>query len=503
MQLFVLLILIPQYTPGFYNSKLADAAIDELPSTYVDQTIANPNLSVATPDTYSLENNAATTGLSQDINSENADVLNINNLRNSKAKASYVRSACLTGIARSYAKALALYQNDKVHNAQLGSQTATNCTTNYTYVAENIMAQDTESHAFHLMTNITVAPVAAVACGDRSTILDARVPPNPACSAYPSGYPYGFKYVGVGAYKNGGKVYIVQDFAGCNSTCRNLPAPLGQGSIYPNQLRLGQTLHLGDKIESGSGPYLILQNDGNLVAFAAGGTPVWATGTNGKGATHATFQTDGNLVIFTANNGVLWASSTNGKGADHVIIQKDANVVIANSGGGALWSWKTGLIAPSGCINPTGGLSLRLDRTDRGVDYYTGTSQAVRAICSGVIQSLHVPGWPGDSAYIQYKLTSYPAGHPELLGKCIYMAEYLNNMQKSIGQSVNAGDVLAYIHGDTEWGWSASPGVPSSPKALNDGPTDAGNAFARLTLLLGGQVRDNPGSGALFAGTSC
>ena len=212
-----------------------------------------------------------------------------------------------------------------------------------------MMAQDTEGHAFLVMTTITGSSVAKVACGDRSTILDTRVPNNAACSTYPTGYPYGFKYVGVGAYRNtNGLVYIVQYFAGCNSACGSLPIPLGQGSIFPNQMRTGEVLKRGEQIRSGNGYRMVLQaTDGNLVILSPSNKAVWASGTNGKGADNVTFGDGGNLVIFTASNKAkLWESKIAGNGGGHLALTNDGNLAIYNANLVALWSSKTGLIAP-------------------------------------------------------------------------------------------------------------------------------------------------------------
>jgi len=78
-----------------------------------------------------------------------------------------------------------------------------------------------------------------------------------------------------------------------------------------NTLRLnaGQRLYKGQKIEVAGKGYLILQNDGNLVAYDAANTPKWATGTYGKVVTHVIMQADGNLVIYF-NSNPIWASNT-------------------------------------------------------------------------------------------------------------------------------------------------------------------------------------------------
>jgi len=160
--------------------------------------------------------------------------------------------------------------------------------------------------------------------------------------------------------------------------------------------------------------------------------------------------------------------------------------------------------SPGACVNPVAGEAATPQRTDRGVDYDIENNQPVRAICSGIIQSLYNSGWPG-GAYIQYKLTSYPSGHPELLNKCIYMAEHITPTV-SIGTPVKAGDVIGYANGSQEWGWSTNPGVTSSPKNTGaDLPTLAGNAMARFLRSLGAPTGyiPSPVSGPFVDGTPC
>ena len=102
---------------------------------------------------------------------------------------------------------------------------------------------------------------------------------------------------------------------------------------------LWQTSTAGDGYSS---PYLLSQNDGNLVLYGAAGVPLWSAGTNWasnvgstgdpaglvygdtlnngatlystNGAYHLTMQSDGNLVLYDAS-GALWQSGTSGDGA--------------------------------------------------------------------------------------------------------------------------------------------------------------------------------------------
>jgi hypothetical protein len=57
--------------------------------------------------------------------------------------------------------------------------------------------------------------------------------------------------------------------------------------------------------------YLVLQGDGNLVAYQNGGAAVWASNTAGSGAGWLYVQSDGNLVLYSGSRAV-WASNTVG-----------------------------------------------------------------------------------------------------------------------------------------------------------------------------------------------
>ncbi|MBP0715989.1 S8 family serine peptidase [Burkholderia sola] len=72
---------------------------------------------------------------------------------------------------------------------------------------------------------------------------------------------------------------------------------------------------------------LVMQGDGNLVLYpSTGGQALWATGTQGTGATRAVMQADGNLALYTAANKAVWSTQTNNPGT-FLAVQDDGNVV--------------------------------------------------------------------------------------------------------------------------------------------------------------------------------
>ena len=108
----------------------------------------------------------------------------------------------------------------------------------------------------------------------------------------------------------------------------------------PDRLLPGQGLLPGQHIKSLDGRFtLILQTDGNLVAYGPRNNPIWASNTNGHGNVwSAIMQGDGNFVVYDAHAKALWATGTNGKGGQSLIMQSDGNVVLYNPENHALWA---------------------------------------------------------------------------------------------------------------------------------------------------------------------
>lgn len=86
--------------------------------------------------------------------------------------------------------------------------------------------------------------------------------------------------------------------------------------------------------------HLTMQSDGNFVLYGPT-TAIWATNTNGSGATRATMQGDGNLVVSTSAGVVVWASGTNGNPCARLLVQNDGNMVIYSADDVAIWTTNT------------------------------------------------------------------------------------------------------------------------------------------------------------------
>jgi len=121
-------------------------------------------------------------------------------------------------------------------------------------------------------------------------------------------------------------------------------------------------INVNESITSNNGEYtLILQSDGNLVLYKAGGTALWSTSTFGQTASYATQQTDGNFVLY-GSSGALWASNTDGNQGTTLVVQDDGNLVIYGSSG-ALWASNTVNLPPSS-VNPIVTKEYELGSTD-------------------------------------------------------------------------------------------------------------------------------------------
>lgn len=63
---------------------------------------------------------------------------------------------------------------------------------------------------------------------------------------------------------------------------------------------------------------LIMQGDGNLVAYDSGGVPRWATGTNGQGPApyRLTLKNNRSAVVTDSSNAILWDTQTGGQSTE-------------------------------------------------------------------------------------------------------------------------------------------------------------------------------------------
>ena len=65
---------------------------------------------------------------------------------------------------------------------------------------------------------------------------------------------------------------------------------------------------------------LTMQGDGNLVLYAPGSIPVWASKTAGHDGAQLAMQADGNLVVAVPGGRPLWAAGTGGHSGSMLIL---------------------------------------------------------------------------------------------------------------------------------------------------------------------------------------
>ena len=99
-------------------------------------------------------------------------------------------------------------------------------------------------------------------------------------------------------------------------------------------LLAGQSISAGRDI-------LTMQADGNLVLYAPGSIPVWASNTAGHGGAQLVMQADGNLVVAAPGGRPLWAAGTGGHSGSVLILRADGDAVLDAPGNVTLWSTNT------------------------------------------------------------------------------------------------------------------------------------------------------------------
>ncbi len=184
------------------------------------------------------------------------------------------------------------------------------------------------------------------------------------------------------------------------------PATAGAGT---DRLTAGERLYANQYLVSRNGQYVLrMQGDGNLVIYAPGNVPVWATGT--RGAAFLGNQGDGNLVVYTTAtpHAPLWASNTAGNGFSTLVMQDDGNLVLYRDTGGVTWASNT---VQSGAIQPvsgtvTGVMSNRCTSYDAdhyGVDIGTGAATPpIVATARGTVIAKGYDSGQGNYVHIQH-----------------------------------------------------------------------------------------------------
>jgi hypothetical protein len=103
----------------------------------------------------------------------------------------------------------------------------------------------------------------------------------------------------------------------------------------------GQILYAGQSVSDGSICTLTVQfSDGNVVEYC-GGSAHWSAYTINYLNDYLVMQTDGNLVAYDQNGHWIWQTATFGYSGSYLKLQDDHNLVVYDSGGTARWavSW--------------------------------------------------------------------------------------------------------------------------------------------------------------------
>lgn len=122
------------------------------------------------------------------------------------------------------------------------------------------------------------------------------------------------------------------------------PPPANPVAVDPapaperDRLVAGQQLNAGQRLVSPNGQFvLLMQNNGNLVEYAADNRVVWATGTSAPDSI-LRMQDDGNVVVIAPGNMPVWATGTDGNPDVTLELQDDGNLVVYAQGHRAIWS---------------------------------------------------------------------------------------------------------------------------------------------------------------------
>jgi cell wall-associated NlpC family hydrolase len=161
--------------------------------------------------------------------------------------------------------------------------------------------------------------------------------------------------------------------AGAAGTHRASAAFLG------STLGVGGRLNPGDYLSSPSGAYTLwMQSDGNLVEYAPGNRPLWASYTAGNNGAFLVNQSDGNLVIYAPSTWI-WASNTAGRGAANLVVQDDGNVVAYGPAGATWTTYTAGGVSRMQAVG-----AVAFARAQLGKPYVYGATGPNAYDCSGL-----------------------------------------------------------------------------------------------------------------------
>jgi hypothetical protein len=129
-----------------------------------------------------------------------------------------------------------------------------------------------------------------------------------------------------------------------------LGEPAWDAGVSNFVLQPGETLAASQYLQV-AGEDLVMQTDGDLELLGANGL-LWSSGTSGNPGAVAVLQPgDGDLVIDSSTGQQLWAAGLTADGGDHLTLEGGGAMAVENAAGAPLWSSGTsGLGGPVGCI---------------------------------------------------------------------------------------------------------------------------------------------------------
>jgi hypothetical protein len=120
-----------------------------------------------------------------------------------------------------------------------------------------------------------------------------------------------------------------------------------------DRLQPDQELSTGGQLVSPSGWLrLVLQDDGDLVLYRVQlGAALWSSKTDGQPVGRLVMQRDGNLVAFSPQGEPRWSTATTGNPGATAVLRDDGNFAVMSAAGVPLWSshssqrWDTPTVA--------------------------------------------------------------------------------------------------------------------------------------------------------------
>jgi hypothetical protein len=148
------------------------------------------------------------------------------------------------------------------------------------------------------------------------------------------------------------KQFLLSNHFSTKAGVRRLMPNSAQGSLRrfldmtlfdTSKLVAWQQLNVGEQLVSNNGfVNMILQSDRNIVLYRTMfGVTLWQSNTAGTTVATLLMQADGNLVAYPSIGPAIWASGTDGHPGASCVLQDDGNFVVYDDAGDALWSTNT------------------------------------------------------------------------------------------------------------------------------------------------------------------